>query len=225
MLTRGNILELVPFVIILTVILTFPIAQIYASENVKWKTFKVKNGLFTIKYPSNWIPQKIDEYEGVEVNSPISMFFAYTGGGSSGAQISIVADESIFTNATDSVESIIAYAQSLPNYKLLEPMECGKYMIKGISACSTITYKNVELPGKPMVKELDIGTIDEEGIEYLISYMSTKDLFDDFLPVVDEMVRSFNVTGDILSSEESTGGTEDSPELPTLTQSPRFKKL
>jgi hypothetical protein len=101
-------------------------------------------------------------------------------------------------------------------------MECGKYMINGINACSTIlSYKNIELPGKPMVNELDIGTIGEDGVQYIVYYVASKDLFDDFLPVVEEMVGSFSVTGNILSSDrESARGTGDSPELPPLTQSP-----
>lgn len=177
--------------------------QIQASEKVVWKTFTEKNGLFTIKYPSNWIPKNIHDLEGVEVSFPISMFFHYWGGGYSVAQISIIAEESLFTNATDSVDSLIATAKSSPKYKLLEPIECEKYMINGISACSAITSnKNVELPGKPMVNNLDIVAIDEEGIEYGIGFMSTKDLYDHFLPVVEEMVGSFNVTGHILSPSE-----------------------
>jgi len=225
---RIPILGLITLAIITTVILIFPTTQIYAAENVKWKTFKEKNGLYTIQYPSNWVPQKIDEYEGVEVNTPIAMTFIYSGRGTSGAFISIAADESILTNTTDLIDSFYAYAESLPKYKLLEPMECGKYMINGINACSTVlSYKNTELPGKPIVNELDIGTIGEDGAQYIIGYTATKDLFDDFLPVVEEMVKSFTVTGSVLSSDdESTQeGTDESPELPPLSQSPTVKKL
>lgn len=223
----GNILKLIPFMVVVTVIFTLPMTQINATENVKWKTFKEKNGLYTIKYPSNWIPQKIDEYEGVEVNSPIAMNFIYSGSGTSGALITISADESILTNTTDLIDSIYAYADSLSNYKLVEPMECGKYMINRINACSTVlSFKNTELPGKPMVNELDIVTIDEDGVQYIIGYTATKDLYDDFLPVVEEMVKSFSVTGSIQSTDdESTSGTDDSPELPPLTQSPTVKKF
>jgi len=212
---------------VVILILLFPVTHIIATENVKWKTFKEKNGLFTIKYPSNWIPQKMGEYEGVEITSPIAMNFIYSSSGSSGAIITISADESIYTNVTDSIDSIYAYGQSLSKYKLLESMECGKYMINGINACSTVlSYKNVELPGKPIVNELDVVTIDEDGVQYLIAYIATKDSFDDFLPVAQEMIKSFNVTGTVLSSDdESTSATGDSPELPPLTESPTVKKL
>ena len=223
----GNILVLIAFVVTMAIVSTFPMAQIYAGEQVKWKTFNEKNGLFTIKYPSNWIPQKVDEYEGIEVTSPIAMSFIYSAHGSSGALISIAADESIFTNATDLIDSIYAAALGFSKYKLLDPMECGKYMINGINSCSTVlSYKNTALPGKPMVNELDVVTIDKDGVQYIIGYTATKDLFDDFLPVAEDMIKSFNVTGSVLSSGgESIQGSNDSPELPPLTQSPTVKKL
>lgn len=223
----GNILGLISFGIILAMFLIFSGTQIYAGEQVNWKTFNEKNGVFAIKYPSNWIPQKTAEYEGVEITSPIAMNFIYSGSGLSGAIFTITADESIFTNATDSIDAIYAYGQSFSKYKLLEPMECGNYVINGVSACSTVlSYKNAELPGKPIVNELDVVTIDEDGIQYVIGYIATKDLFDDLLPVAQEMIKSFNVSGNVLSSEgESTSATGDSPELPPLTESPTVRKL
>ena len=213
-------------VILVTALLILPLTGVYAADEVKWKTFNEKNGLYTIKYPSNWIPQKVDEFEGVDITSPINMYFVYSDSRSSGAIISIAAYESIFTNATDSVDSIYAYAQSLPRYKLLQPMECEKYVLKEVQACSTvISYKNTELPRKPIVTELDIVTIDEDGVEYVMAYIANKGLFDDFLPVVEEMVKSFSVTGDILSTGEESLGVNDSPDLPPLTESPTFQKL
>ena len=221
-----QILKLIAPVILVTTLLGLPMTAIYAGEEVKWKTFKEKDGLYTIKYPSNWIPQKIDEIEGYEITSPINMYFVYSGSGSSGAIISITADESIFTNTTDLLDSIYAYAQSLPRYKLLQPMECGKYVLKEMQACSAIfSYKNTELPGKPIVNELDIVTIDEEGVQYIMGYIATKGLFDDFLPVNEEMVKSFSITGEILSSGEKFEGANDSPDLPPIKESPTFNKL
>lgn len=224
---RTHTLVVISLAIVTTITLTFPVTQIFAADNIKWKTFNEKNGLFTIKYPSNWIPQKVDEYEGIKVTSPIAMSFIYSGHGSPGALISIAADESIFTNATDLIDSIYAAAPGFLKYKLLEPMECGKYMINGMNSCSTVlSYKNTVLPGKPMVNELDVVTIDKDGVQYIIGYTATKDLFDDFLPVAEEMIKSFNVTGSVLSSGgEPIQGSNDSPELPPLTQSPTVKKL
>ena len=223
----GLITGLISFGIVMTSLLILSGTQIYAAEQVKWKTFNEKNGVFIIKYPSNWIPQKTPEFEGAEITSPIAMNFIYSGSGSSGAILTITADESIFTNASDSIDAIYAYGQSLSKYNLLEPMECGNYVINRVSACSTVlSYKNVELPGKPIVNELDVVMIDEDGVQYVISYIATRNLFDDLLPVAQEMIKSFNVTGNILSSDgEPTSTTDESPDLPPLTGSPTFNKL
>jgi len=102
-------------------------------------------------------------------------------------------------------------------------------MINGINACSHIETFKFELPDyreKPLVNQLTIGTIDDDGTEYILIYTAPKKIFDNFLPVVEEMIKSFNVTSSIPSSEgKSTQGTSDSPELPPLTQSPTVKKL
>ena len=66
-----------------------------------------------------------------------------------------------------------------------------------------ISYKNIDLPGKPEVNELDIVAIDEDGIQYVIYFGATKKIFDDFLPVVGEMVTSFSVTGNIYHLEKN----------------------
>jgi hypothetical protein len=213
--------------ILIILILIFPVTHIIATENVKWKIFKEKNGLFTVKYPSNWVPTKVDEYEGAELTSPINMNFIYSGGGSQFASIGISGDESIFTNATDLIDSVYAVAQSFPSYKLVQPMECETYTINKVNACSTvISYKNTDLPGNPVVNELDIVAIDQDGVQYVIYYGATKKIFDDFLSAVGEMVTSFNVTGDILTSaEDFTEGTDVSPDLPPVTESPKVKKL
>lgn len=187
---------------------------------MKWKTFKDKNGLFTIKYPSNWSPYK--DSENSEYSPPIDMRFFHTGGAGEFASVGITAEEAIFTNVTDSIDSIYASIQSLSRYKLVEPMDCTKYIIKETTACSTtFSYRNTDVSGKPTINELDIVTIDEDGVEYVIYYSATKNMFDDFLPVAEEMVKSFTVTGNVLSlgDESNLEGTEDSPALPPLSNS------
>jgi len=184
-----------------------------------------KSGLFTIKYPSNWFPSKIDESTEL-----INMFFAYQGQGSSFATLNLVGGgESIFTNVTDLLDSYSAQRQTYEKYQLVGALECDKYMINGINACSHIETFKFELPDyreKPLVNQLTVGTIDDDGTEYILIYTAPKKIFDNFLPVVEEMIKSFNVTSSIPSSEgKSTQGTSDSPELPPLTQSPTVKKL
>lgn len=218
---EAHILGLISLTALMSVVLIFPLEQTFAAEDVKWKTFNDKNGLFTIKYPSNWSPYKENDNSGESL--PIDMRFFHVVGAGEFATVGVTAEESIFTNVTDSIDSIYATAQSLSKYKLVEPMECSKYLIKETIACSTsFSYRNTDVTGKPTLTELDIVTIDEDGIQYVIYYSATKNAFDDFLPVAEEMVKSFTVTGNILSSSGDESGLEgsgESPALPPLTNS------
>lgn len=211
-------------VMVLTLI--SPVTHIAAKEDVKWKTFKEKNGLFTMDYPSNWIPGK--SRDNPENPSPINMYFVYSGSsGSNVASLSLTADESIYTNVSDYMDSLVS---TLPSkFKPVQPVECTKYTIKGVEACSFIvSYKNTDVPGKPTIMEMDVVIIDEFGVQYVMSYSASKNLYDDYLPVAEQMIKSFN-SGNILSPDDSGGqssqGTSDSPELPPIEQAPGFKKL
>ncbi len=217
-----RVLGSVSFFIIMTLILILSGTQIYAGESIKWKTFKEKKDLFTMKYPSNWFPSKSGNEE---YPSLLEMDFSYTGGDRSDiASVSVIADESVFTTVSDLMDSFAASLSS--EFDIVQPVECNKYMIKGLQACSIISmYKQTELPGNPTIKEMDIVTIDEFGVQYILIYGASKNLYDDFLPVAEEMIKSFN-SGNILSTEDETAlTTEESPELPPLNQSPTIKKL
>lgn len=217
-----RILGSLSFLSVMTLILVVSGTQIYAGEGVKWKNFKEKDGLFTMKYPSNWFPSKStdDEY-----SSLLNMYFTYSGGGRSDvAAVTIIADESVFTNVLDSIDTL---SESLGSkFKLIQPMECTKYVIKGLEACSIISsYKAKDLPGDPTIMEMDVAIIDEYGVEYTFIYGATKNIFDDFLPVAEEMIRSFDSDNILFPEDESEVATDEAPELPPLSETPTIKKL
>jgi hypothetical protein len=185
-----------------------------ATSEVKWKTFKEKDGLFTMKYPSNWFPSNTEDGE---YPSLLDMTFSYTGGDRSDiATLSVIADESVFTNVSDLMDS---FGESVSSeFDIVQPVECGKYTLKGEQACSIIsTYKQTELPGNPTVKEMDVLSIDEFGVQYILIYGASKNLFDDFLPVAEEMIKSFNSDNILSPEDESNLAADDIPELPPLS--------
>ena len=220
MLSRNG-LAAVFTVILCAILLSLSLTQIFASEKVVWKIFKEKNDLFTIKYPSNWSPLKANPDSTI----PINMFFSYSGRDpSSFAELYLSGQESIYTNSTDLIDSYPVYLQNEQNFKLLQQTECGKYAISNFSACHTIvTLKNTELEGKPVIKDLIVGTIGEDGSEYVVEYYVSKDLFDVFLPVVEEMIRSINITDTGLPDSDSA--SNEFPELPPLSEAPTLGKL
>jgi hypothetical protein len=214
----------IPFLGAAVILLFFLIssAEIHGDEKVSWKTFKDKNDVFTIKYPSNWAFGKYYE----DSSAPINIYFYYQGHISL-AELAIYAQESLFTNSSDLVDSYPVYLQSEPNYEVLETTQCGEYVIKNVSACDmTVTYKDTRLEGDPVVKHMIIGTIDENGVEYIIEYFVTEDLFEHFLPVTKEMIRSFDVThSQELSPNGSGPRTEDSPDMPPISKPGTIEKI
>jgi hypothetical protein len=161
-----------------------------------------------------------DEYSPL-----LAMDFIYTGSGRSDvASVSVIAVESIFTNVSDVMDTFSAALSS--KFKLIQPMECTKYVVKGLEACSVITsYKQTDLPGNPTVKEMDVVLIDEYGVQYTLIYGASKNLFDDFLPVAEEMIGSFDSGNILFPEDESALATDESPELPPLSETPTIKKL
>ena len=210
-LVHSNSLKVFFFVITLTIFLILPVAHMHASGEVSWKIFKEKNGNFEIKYPSNWSLGKYYQ----DLSSPINMYFLYQGKGSAYAQLTVYADQSLFSNITELVESQLTFLND-QNYKVLQPVQCDKYTIKNITACDVfITYKGLVTEGKPTIKELIIGVIDEAGYEYIIEYFGTAKLYDYFLPVANEMINSFNITKSGFSGSEAEEGLPDLPALPS----------
>lgn len=207
----SNNLMLVFLIITLTIFLILPISQIHASESVVWKIFNERNGLFAIKYPSNW---SLGEYYE-NSSAPINMYFLYQGKGSSYAQLTIYAEESLFSNITALVENELTYINN-QNYQVLQPTQCGNYTIKNVSACDVlVTYKGLPTEGEPTIKDLVIGALDEQGYEYIINYHGTENLYDHFFPVANEMIRSFNISQTrSFSGDESQAGLPGLPPLP-----------
>lgn len=221
-----RILGSLSFLSLMTLMLVLSQPQVYASDNAKWKTFKDKNGVFTIQYPSNWSPLKTDEEgdeEEEEYTSLINVAFTYQGKGTSFAVINLFAEtESLFTNITDKIDSASATKQNYEKYKVIQPVECGKYTLNQLNACSLIEeFRLEEIEGfstRPLVNQLTVGAIDDDGTEFLIIYTASQKQFDDYLPDAGDMIKSFETTGTAVmdddSSEESGG---ESPALPPLS--------
>jgi tetratricopeptide (TPR) repeat protein len=190
---------LIAFVSSIAGFLIIPIAQINAAENVSWLLFEDKNGFFTLKYPSNWGPYKYIE----DSSAPINIYFAYARSDSSFAELVLSGEKSIHTNVTNLVDTYPVYLQSYPDYKVIQETQCGKYTIDNISACHLIiTYRNADLDGQPTVYELVVATLDDKGMEYILVYYVTKDLYDHFLPVAKHMISSFDVTDNTTNIDE-----------------------
>ena len=146
---QRKILLSISLTVIAVAILILPLTPVYTVDKVKWKTFKEKNGLFTLKYPSDWSPTKPSE----ETYAPIDLYFFHPIGGSF-VTLSLYVDESILSDNIDLMDSYLAYDQSEPRYRLIQPTECEKYMVNSIKVCSAInTFRLMALDSKPMITQ------------------------------------------------------------------------
>jgi len=163
---------------------------------VTWKTFQDRDGLFSIQYPSNWTPSGVIESMKV---GPIDILFLSPGSDEdSGAEVNFVqwADQSVFRSAQEALEAEISTHQNnqtLTKFEIERPLECSRYTLNGLQACSVI----YEISG-PDIGDLATMVVDSlaaDGTEYEVYYKSDFDSFEHFLPTVGSMIKSFQVTG------------------------------
>jgi hypothetical protein len=109
-----------------------------------WKTFKDRNNLFTVQYPSNWTPGGVAEAEKA---GPIDiLFFAPVTEADQVAEIEFMqySQSSPFNTPQESLESEINRLQNDPTvtkFEIEQPIECQTYNISGLQACSYIYMK------------------------------------------------------------------------------------
>jgi hypothetical protein len=181
---------------IVTLLTTLIVLTTLANESfaqVTWKTFNEKNGLYTIQVPSNWYAVKIAPEDKT---AAIDDQFSYTGKGKSYAFFNIMFDTSLYSDAKDASDDNIAANQNLDKFKLLQPTECEKYTVNNVQACSSvITFK---LEDDEQRTDLQVVTVDSDGVLSNFIFGATNDIFDRFLPVGEYMMNSIKIDHDKL---------------------------
>jgi hypothetical protein len=160
--------------------------------------------LFTVQYPSNWTVSNvaIDERSG-----PIDIvFFAPVKGAEDTAELEFIqySDLSVFNTAQESLESeIIGYDNdpTLAKFEIERPIECQKYTLNGLEACSYIAEMNSQ---DEKFAVLAVDAVAPDGTEYEAYYRGSFNLFESFLPTVENMIKSFKATG-----TDSAAATDD----------------
>lgn len=184
------------------------------QSQVIWKTFKDREGLFTVQYPSNWTPQGVVE---AERNGPIDVSFSSPGStDTTGADIEFIqwAQPSVFSTPKESLEQEITDLQNDPTvtkFEIERPIECSKYTLNGLPACSYI-YEIDSTEGSPLAI-MAVDALASNGTEYEVYYRSEFNLFEYFLPVVENMIKSFQTTGSTVSTPGFSLGNNSSPNI------------
>jgi hypothetical protein len=216
--------------VILLLSVTSVLPAIAQKGGVTWKSFQDKKGRFTVQYPSNWVPTKDPETFG-----PIAISFWYYGKGQSFGHVGFFkfANESLFNNARDSIDSLLA---TDANYTMVRPVECKSFKVNGAPACSYIESTKTSDGEAVNIRMLRISAVDPNGQEYEIDYSATPDLFKHFTPVVEAMVKSFKdhmtppsgtslPSGNLTGGNLTIGGTRNNISNTTRTELPPLPQL
>ncbi len=200
-----------------------------AFAQTTWETFNEKAGLFSLQMPSNWVPQEVpvniisnpQGYKG-----PIDYKFSHqedvltTPTGLEidvGGTIYIGVDDKIGEIRKVLQDSIIAYEEP-EGSKLLQPLECSKFVIDKASGCSfTISTELHENQPIKILKILSVSNPNEIGIE--VTFTATEDKFEKFLPVAEYMIKTLKFDTEKVAStlgiEPNSSSNPNQQELST----------
>ena len=103
--------------------------------------------------------------------------------------------KSAFNSAQESLESEISNSQNDPTltkFEIEQPIECIKYTLNGIQACSYIYETNSKDGGHLVTMSVD--AMLNDGTEYEVYYKADTKSFKKYLPIAEEMLMSFKTT-------------------------------
>ena len=194
------------------------------QSQVTWKNFKDRNNLFSVQYPSNWTPTAP---AAADARGPIDSIFYAPVSADELAQVEFFqyAQPSVFTTPKESLESEISTNQNDPTttkFEIERPIECQKYTLNGLQACSYI-YETHSTPesGIPNQAILAVDALADDGTEYETYYYGSYDLFEHFLPVAENMIKTFQTTGSNTSTSDFSlsGSSNTTGQLSTNSSS------
>jgi hypothetical protein len=163
---------------------------------VSWKTFKDRNNLFTVQYPSNWTVSGLAE---AEIAGPIDvLILAPVTDENDMAEIEFIqyTERSIFNTPQEALESEINSLQNDPTvtkFEIERPVECSSYNLSGLPACSYI-YEVASTDGGNLAV-MAVDALAPDGTEYEVYYRASFDLFEDILPTAGKVIGSIQLTG------------------------------
>lgn len=184
------------------------------SNDSEWKTFKDRNKLFTIQYPSDWSPGYTGESDK---EGPIDVYFDGPGySPEKGTEVAVVQYDakSAFNSAKETLESELGDDKDdpeLPGFQILSPIECVKYTLNEIQACSAIyEYKEGKVPQGVHV----VDAVASDGTEYEAYFYSDGPSFKKDHPLFEEMIKTFKTGGNMdFNMTNTTSSNEGNTDL------------
>jgi hypothetical protein len=156
--------------------------------------FNDPEGLYNVRYPSNWSAVNPDMLQQLGQARMIQNFEASFVKPGSGTSITITKNPGSAAGISDMKMKSMAdegFVQTLiqQNGTIIQDIECERYMVDGSKACSYVLGVRNGSPSNIM----QVPTIVGEKA-FVFTYRSSPENFDKDLPVLEEMLQSFNRT-------------------------------
>ena len=187
------------------------------SNKSDWKTFKDRDNLFTVEYPSKWTPSYTREADKA---GPIDVVFTAPGyiPDKNWGEIDLIQydSKSAFNTAQESLESEISNFQNDPTvtkFEIERPIECAMYTLNGIQACSYI-YEIDSKDGGHLAA-LAVDALLNDGTEYESYYKADIKSFKKYLPIAEETLVSFKTTDNNSATTSDLSGNDTITDLNT----------
>jgi hypothetical protein len=169
------------FVFLFLVLVIIDPILVNAQTGSIFLTYKDPQDRFSISYPQGWDVKPLTN----RFQPYVVQFEDLADRGS----VSVIISEAANLDARDYIVNLIPYLNNtIRNFRVVEGVECSKYMMAGHNACSFIFSGNitVELGNMGVVTQAN-------GTLYQISYIAEPDPFEKNLPIVEKMIRSFKI--------------------------------
>lgn len=149
-------------------------------------TYNDPQGRFSIDYPSNWTAKpaanRFDkDLVTLETGRHTPQF----------AQLTVGITKSSPLGIEQSLNALIPrLGEIIPKFELNQDLECQKYMLDGIKACSFIYARNLDYVSNIKIAAMQVSADIGENL-YTLTYITLPDNFDRTLPTIEKMIASF----------------------------------
>ena len=173
--------------IILVIGTILSISNAYGQNSItsKWKTFSEPDGRFTVNYPIGWnIEPRENRFDTKDVE------FSILHEGNSVHLVIVTTETPDGINVEDGENIITQRTSTRDNFRLIDSWECEKYSISNEKACSLVFTTGMS-PFE--FAEMAVYAF-HDSTGYTIIYKTIPDLFDTYLPIAEQIIKSIKFT-------------------------------
>lgn len=180
--------------------------NVETNLNVPWKNFTNDQSLFAIEYPSQWEVKAGNRFTD---DPPLIAYNNNEDPSKVKSQLSVSVFDSEGLTAKKWAElKKVELVDKDKTTKLVEPINCNKYIINNVYACSFLYAGNDDTDKRAGILEMFV--VDNSNMTHTIEYTADPTKFDSEEPIINHIVNSYKLINNYpLESDFSSVNTTD----------------